>query len=426
MDAKTKGATSIMAKTDEHDGKRPTGTAPKNCYVKTGSPYWWAKLEVRGQKFHRSTGCRTAREAEQFVAAKRVELGKLADQAEGKAVAPDPIVRPITFADAVQMYEEEKACRMSSFTDMKRYGECICIFFGVDAWLHNLLHRDLQRYYDHRRGEITVRNTPRSGASVNREIAYLRQVWKHAKRNGFHVGIEPEWGEIIDASAETVRIRELKPHEEERLFRVLRDTYPDLAPLVEFALLSGQRKTACTSLCWNDVNLVDREATFTLKSKGSIKRRHTIPLTDRMVEIIEAQPRVKGVDQVFTYVCDRGGRKAEGVHRKAGERYPYTPWGWRNRWQDALTKANVSDFRFHDLRHTTATRILRETNNLVIAQKLLGHTDLATTQRYAHAFLDDIRDGLNRVSEAQAEKRQRHTEEPQEEYEDNVIPLRRA
>jgi integrase len=123
-----------------------------------------------------------------------------------------------------------------------------------------------------------------------------------------------------------------------------------------------------------------------------------------MAEIIESQPKVEGVEQVFTYVCERGGRKSEKEVRVAGERYPYTPWGWRDRWQEVLTKARVSDFRFHDLRHTTATRILRETNNLVIAQRLLGHTDIATTKRYAHANLDDVREGLKTVAARQAEK----------------------
>jgi integrase len=387
------------------DAKQPIGKRPKNCYAKPNSPYWYCSLAVRGQRFDGSTSCRTARQAEEFVAAKRAELKRQADVIEGKAppLATNDI-SAIKLGDAVEKYENDKACRMSSFKDMQRMGESLCVELGVDTWLHTLTHRDLQKYYDTRRSTISIRKKPLSGASVNREIAYMRQVWKHAKRNGFLVGIEPEWGEIIDMTAETVRIRELKPDEEERLFRTLLDLYPDMAPLVEFALLSGQRKSACTGLKWDDVNLIDMEATFVMKTKGQLKRRHTIPLTDRMVEIIESQPHVEGVEQVFTYVCVRGGRKAEGQHRVVGERYPYTPWGWRDRWQEVLEEARVSDFRFHDLRHTTATRILRETNNLVIAQRLLGHTDIATTKRYAHANLDDVRQGLNTVAARKAEK----------------------
>ena len=401
--------------------EQPEGKKPKGCYSKANSPYWYADIQVAGQRWHGSTGCRTARQAEQFVSDKRAELKLAADVAAGKVVpvATNPV---ITVGEAVELYENEKACRMSSYADMRRHGENLAMILGVDNPLHLIGHRDLQNYYNTRVGEKTIRGTPRKGASVNREIAHMRQVWKHAKRNGYMVGLEPEWGQIIDLSAETVRIRELKPDEEERLFRVIRDRFPDMAGMIEFALLSGQRKSACTGLCWHDVNLVDREASFVLKTKGQNKRRHTIPLTDRMVEIIEAQPRVKDVDQVFTYICIRGGEKAEGVERIAGERYPYTSWGWRARWQEALKIAKVSDFRFHDLRHTTATRILRETNNLIIAQKLLGHTDLATTQRYAHAFLDDIRDGLNKVSAAQDKKRERRASEVEQAPDgDNIV-----
>lgn len=406
--------------------ERPEGKKPKGCYEKANSPYWYADIQVAGQRWHGSTGCRTARAAEQFVADKRAELKNAADVAAGKALPVASSLPVITMGAAVELYENEKACRMSSYADMRRHGENLCMFLGVETPLHTITHRNLQQYYDARVGEKTIRKTPRKGSSVNREVAHMRQVWKHAKRNGYMVGLEPEWGEIIDLTAETVRIRELKPDEEERLFRVIRDSYPDMAGLVEFALLSGQRKSACTTLCWHDVNLIDREATFVLKTKGQNKRRHTIPLTDRMVEIIEAQPRVEDVDQVFTYVCIRGGQKTDdGPALIAGQRYPYTKWGWRKRWEDALKQAKVSDFRFHDLRHTTATRILRETNNLIIAQKLLGHTDLATTQRYAHAFIDDIRQGLDRVAASQDAKRvkrqqQLEQQEP-EELPDNVV-----
>ena len=58
----------------------------------------------------------------------------------------------------------------------------------------------------------------------------------------------------------------------------------------------------------------------------------------------------------------------------------------------ALKAAGIKDFRFHDLRHTAATRALRESGNLKVVQQLLGHADIATTARYAHAMTDDVRD----------------------------------
>ena len=64
------------------------------------------------------------------------------------------------------------------------------------------------------------------------------------------------------------------------------------------------------------------------------------------------------------------------------------------RMHEALTAAEIENFRFHDLRHTRGTRILRQTGNLAAAQKALAHKNIRTTLRYAHAFDDDVRKAL--------------------------------
>jgi integrase len=53
-----------------------------------------------------------------------------------------------------------------------------------------------------------------------------------------------------------------------------------------------------------------------------------------------------------------------------------------------------SGFRFHDLRHTRGTRILRVTRNLAAAKKALAHRNIKTTLRYAHVLDDDVREAL--------------------------------
>uniref|UniRef100_UPI0037511B05 tyrosine-type recombinase/integrase n=1 Tax=Cypionkella sp. TaxID=2811411 RepID=UPI0037511B05 len=60
----------------------------------------------------------------------------------------------------------------------------------------------------------------------------------------------------------------------------------------------------------------------------------------------------------------------------------------------AMTEAGIEDFRFHDLRHTFASRLLRLTGNLKLVSRLLGHTQIETTMRYAHVLDEDLRTGL--------------------------------
>jgi integrase len=58
------------------------------------------------------------------------------------------------------------------------------------------------------------------------------------------------------------------------------------------------------------------------------------------------------------------------------------------------------DLRFHDLRHTTATRLLRGTGNLKLVQRALNHRDIATTSRYAHVLDTEVAEALQKVAES--------------------------
>lgn len=60
----------------------------------------------------------------------------------------------------------------------------------------------------------------------------------------------------------------------------------------------------------------------------------------------------------------------------------------------APANADATDFRFHDLRHTRGTRILRATGNFAAAKEALKHRSIKTTLRYAHATDGDVRRAL--------------------------------
>ena len=67
-------------------------------------------------------------------------------------------------------------------------------------------------------------------------------------------------------------------------------------------------------------------------------------------------------------------------------------------WRATLNAAGIPDFRFHDLRHTFATRLLRKTGNLKLVSRLLGHTTVETTTRYAHVLDDDLQNAMDDFS----------------------------
>jgi integrase len=94
-------------------------------------------------------------------------------------------------------------------------------------------------------------------------------------------------------------------------------------------------------------------------------------------------------DAVFTYVARRTGGP-----RIRGERYPITYGAFYTAFKAAAAAIGKPKLRVHDLRHTAATRTLRATQNLKLASRQLGHTRIATTERYAHVLDDDLRQGM--------------------------------
>jgi len=62
--------------------------------------------------------------------------------------------------------------------------------------------------------------------------------------------------------------------------------------------------------------------------------------------------------------------------------------------RNVAKKAHIRDFRFHDLRHSFATRVVQAGKDLYKVQSLLGHKTAAMTQRYAHHYPESLRDAV--------------------------------
>lgn len=186
------------------------------------------------------------------------------------------------------------------------------------------------------------------------------------------------------------RVRELRDHEEAKLFQAMRDDY---RPAVRFALLSGFRLKELVGLKWKDIDWTARA--ITVRGKGDVVA--TIPLTAEMRAIFGGLREHHDVF-IFTFVCRRNGRnpKTKRLYMN-GTRYPITYSGLKTAWR---RYAGIEDFRFHDNRHTAATRLLRESGNLKLVQKLLRHEEIATTGKYAHADDEDLRTAMEGVEKS--------------------------
>ena len=147
------------------------------------------------------------------------------------------------------------------------------------------------------------------------------------------------------------------------------DTYTDyVAPLVLLALNTGLRRGELLQLRWRDLDLQRRLLTVRGEGAKTRQTRH-VPLNSEATRVLKAwRPTAIEPD------CYVFGGSAES-----------TPLGTvKKAWQGVLMSASVTSFRFHDLRHTFASKLVMAGVDLNTVRELLGHKSIAMTLRYAH------------------------------------------
>ncbi|MDW9814979.1 tyrosine-type recombinase/integrase [Sinorhizobium meliloti] len=351
-----------------------------SVYKRKGKDTYSYDFVVRGQRFSGDTGETTKRAAERFETAKR-EAAKLevADQAALYG-------QTLTFDLAAHRWWEEVGQHHKNFETTLGVLDWLKRHIGAKTPLEKVTDSVVARLVAKRRGDY-VKGNPKRGfvspATVNRTCTQpLREIITRAKRVWKVAVADVDFGKHMLKEPQE-RVREASLGEESAILGQLERGY-DAA--VEFAFLSGCRRMEILGLEWPHVDFFSRR--FTVTGKGGKSR--TLPMSDAIHALLWGEKDHHPV-KVFTFEAKRT-LKSTGKVR--GKRYPLTESGLKSAMRRAVPKADVKNFRFHDTRHTAATRVLRA-SNLKVAQKLLGHSDIKTTTKYAHALDDDIRNALN-------------------------------
>jgi integrase len=277
---------------------------------------------------------------------------------------------------------------------------------GPERFLHDIRGGDVQRLIDERRqalvGEAGGARRRVSARTVNRTVTkLLRRIFRKA-RKVFNAEIpnEPDWGALLlkerKASPRVIRFdEEVRMAEAER---------PELTVVREFAVLSGLRLANVAALTWFNVDFENRR--ITIRQKGDDP--HVVPITASMEALLRSL-RGHHESAVFTFVAKRTRRDPHsGKQFIRGTRYPLTYWGICAARRRDWDKAGV-DVKFHDLRRMAA-QTLRSANagDASVAQRLLGHKDLQTTQLYLGLTDEErMRDAMERRDAYLAEQRAR-------------------
>ena len=203
---------------------------------------------------------------------------------------------------------------------------------------------------------------------ANRVVALLSKMFTLAIKKGWRTD-NPAKG--VERNEEIPRERYLSGDELARLTKIL-DAWPDqrTANAIRLLLYTGARRGEVLGATWDQFDLSN--TTWTKPSSHTkTKKVHTVPLSDAAFAVLSKMQdeRVKS-DRMSPYLFP--GRSAD--HRV----------DLKKPWPAICKQAGITGLRIHDLRHSFASVLVAGGASLPMIGKLLGHTQVSTTQRYAH------------------------------------------
>ena len=225
-------------------------------------------------------------------------------------------------------------------------------------------HRDTLKATPKARGEGV-----RSGADVNRAMAALSSALTYAVK-------ELEWLEenpmtrVRKFKESDGRVRYLTETELPELLKACRASkHEHLLLAVLLSLSTGGRQSEIMNLTWKLIDLKAQTATLLDTKNGTMR---VLPIVGEAFDLLKARAKVRKIDDDRLFPAGPRAKVKEAV---ADLRAP---------WAAALAAAKITDFHWHDLRHTCASYMAMSGVSQLEMAKLLGHKTLAMTMRYSH------------------------------------------
>jgi integrase len=246
-------------------------------------------------------------------------------------------------------------------------------------------------------------------ATVNRDLIRIRAALSKAVE--WHLLAEhPLRGVKPAKGADDSRVRYLDADEEKRLRKALderetairkarlsgnewaaergretrrvwkKDEFVDhVAPLVLLALNTGLRRGELFGLTWDAVDVDRGMLTVKADTAKSGSTRH-VPLNAEARDVLKRWKK-QGSAEGLVFPGIEGGRMTNVAKS----------------WATLMTKAKLSDFRFHDCRHHFASKLVMSGVDLYTVKTLLGHATIEMTERYSHLAPEHLSDAVERL-----------------------------
>jgi len=285
--------------------------------------------------------------------------------------------------------KEEKKIKFKEFAEeyIKNYAKvnkrswkddeyCLDRFklFFENLYLHDISSYDIEKF------KVEILNSGLSKARVNRYLALLKKMfnlaidWNYLKEN-------PARKVKLFSEKDNLKERILSTEEEKRLLEVSSE---HLRPIIITAICTGMRRGEILSLKWNQVDLSRRTIRVDKAKSGKVR---IIPINDVLFK--ELSKLKKGQESEHVFVYPRTGKPINDV---------------KTTFNATTRRAEIKDLRFHDLRHSFASRLIERGVDLITVRDLLGHHSVTVTQRYTHSNAEQKRKAVESLPFQSKEK----------------------
>lgn len=244
--------------------------------------------------------------------------------------------------------------------------------------------------------ETTNQGKTRGPSTINRYFAALGHAFTVAVN-------EWEWLETNPVSRmkkqkeSDGRVRYLDEDELKRLLAACESSsHSMIKTIVLITLTTGMRKTEVLNLFWKEPKqpptgkhgnveawgVIHQEQSKIVLHKTKNGNKRVIPLSSKVMDALREHGKVRRLDSDYVFPSENGKHSID----------------IRNVWEDVRAKAQLEDFRFHDLRHTTASHLAMNGASLAELAEILGHKTLQMVKRYAHLSDSHVAGVLERMN----------------------------
>jgi integrase len=217
--------------------------------------------------------------------------------------------------------------------------------------------------------------------SVNRVIILMRYIYNLALRWETQ-GLSKNPIDGIQLFEENnKKERYLTANEVNALITAIQDSDNKMLKyIIPMLLLTGARKQEVLKARWEDFNFEQRIWRIPMSKSG--KARH-VPISDGLKLVLNSVLKIDELPWVF-------------INPRTSK--PFTNFFYS--WDTVRKSVGLSDVRIHDLRHSFASFLVNNGRSLYEVQRILGHTNIKTTQRYAHLSNESLLAAANEVTKA--------------------------